>query len=79
MEEKLKRDPLIPRKWSDTQKFLEDFKIMKESLGSVEVSSFSQVEVINSRGEYTVGCLSTNSPGDIGDYISLRIKPIRRQ
>ena len=70
--DKLAGDQQIPQKWRDTQKYLGDFKIMKESLGSVELSSFSQVEVINSRGQYTVGGTS----GDVRDCISLEIKPL---
>ena len=70
--DKLSGDQQIPQKWRDTQKYLGDFKIMKESLGSVEVSSFSQVEVINSRGQYTV----VGTSGDVSDCISLRIKPL---
>ncbi|XP_065826355.1 E3 ubiquitin-protein ligase RNF213-like isoform X3 [Oscarella lobularis] len=70
--DKLAGDQQIPQKWRDTQKYLRDFKIMKESLGSVEVSSFSQVEIINSRGQYTVGGTS----GDVKNCISLKIKPL---
>ncbi|XP_065826351.1 E3 ubiquitin-protein ligase RNF213-like isoform X2 [Oscarella lobularis] len=70
--DKLAGDQQIPQKWRDTQKYLGDFKIMKESLGSVELSSFSQVEVINSRGRYTVG----GTAGDVRDCISLEIKPL---
>eukprot|EP00118_Oscarella_pearsei_P024156 m.300424 g.300424 ORF g.300424 m.300424 type:complete len:751 (+) comp40798_c0_seq8:3410-5662(+) len=71
---KLSRDKNIPKKWCDTQKYLADFKVMKECLGSVEVSSFSEVDLINSRGQYSLGCRSTEAPQDISDCISLEIK-----
>ena len=44
-----------------TDKCLEEFKITRASLSSVEVSSFSQLEMINSRGRYQVGCLKSSS------------------
>ncbi|XP_065845272.1 E3 ubiquitin-protein ligase rnf213-alpha-like isoform X2 [Oscarella lobularis] len=71
---KLERDKDIPKKWSDTAKDLRDFKIMKESLGSVEISSFSEVEVINSMGQYVLGCRSKETPQSVSDCISLLIR-----
>ena len=38
---------------------MEEFKTTRDSLSSVEVSSFSQLDMINSRGLYHVGCLDT--------------------
>ncbi|XP_065844224.1 E3 ubiquitin-protein ligase rnf213-alpha-like isoform X2 [Oscarella lobularis] len=74
--EQLKRDQKLPQKWCDTQKYLADFKLMKVSLGSVEVSSFSEVEAINSYGEYLVGYQGDRSLAkDIGDFIELIVRP----
>ena len=71
---KLERDSKIPAKWSSSQDCLREFEAMKKSLGSVEITSFSQVEEINSRGKYTVECQSeTDSPHEISDCIYLNI------
>ena len=46
-----------------TAKCLKEFKVKRHWLSSLEVSSFSQLEMINSRGTYHVGCpKSNNSP-----------------
>eukprot|EP00118_Oscarella_pearsei_P021368 m.239300 g.239300 ORF g.239300 m.239300 type:complete len:5831 (+) comp40181_c2_seq5:266-17758(+) len=77
--EKLERDDQISQKWVDTQKFLPDFKIMKEVLGSVEVTSFAQVELINSWGQYTIGCKPNETPETIADCISLDVRLSRSE
>jgi hypothetical protein len=55
------RDQELIRKWDSTGKCLESFKIIKKSLSSVEVSSFSELELINSRGRYHIGCVKNMS------------------
>ena len=73
--EKLKRDEKLPVKWRDSETYLRDFEAMKKSLGSVEITSFSQVEAINSRGTYTVECESkTENPQDISKCMYLELR-----
>jgi hypothetical protein len=55
----LQRDPQLPTKWVDTARNLEDFKYIRASLSSFETSAFTDLELINWRGEYQVGCVQS--------------------
>ena len=46
---------------TSTANCLEQFKVKRDLLTSVEVSSFSQLRMINSHGTYKVGCLKSSS------------------
>ncbi|XP_052087598.1 E3 ubiquitin-protein ligase rnf213-alpha-like isoform X5 [Mytilus californianus] len=51
----LETDPKLPQKLRDTHQQLDWLKSVKQSHGSVEVSSLSQTEAINASGTYEVG------------------------
>ncbi|XP_065845291.1 E3 ubiquitin-protein ligase rnf213-alpha-like isoform X3 [Oscarella lobularis] len=72
---RLEQDKLFPQKWKDSEKYLENFKVIKKSLGSVEKSSFSQVESINFRGQYVIGCQSYKEvPLDDAECLRLKLR-----
>ncbi|XP_068134510.1 E3 ubiquitin-protein ligase RNF213-like [Hyperolius riggenbachi] len=51
----LKSDPKLPQKLRDSARHIEWLKTVKESHGSVELSSLSLATMINKRGMYTIG------------------------
>ncbi|XP_064635715.1 E3 ubiquitin-protein ligase RNF213-like isoform X3 [Lineus longissimus] len=53
----LKSDPKLPKKLKSTQGLMDWLKFVKDSHGSVEVSSLSEADAINARGIYKVGNL----------------------
>ncbi|XP_067860144.1 E3 ubiquitin-protein ligase rnf213-alpha-like isoform X2 [Heptranchias perlo] len=55
IQKALKSDPRLPEKLSDSARFLEWLKRVRESHGSVETSSLSLAAAINNKGIYTVG------------------------
>jgi hypothetical protein len=64
----LKRDPQLPMKWLDTERNLEDFKIIRASLSSVEKSAFADLELINWRGKYHIGCIKADGASANEEY-----------
>ncbi|PFX19442.1 E3 ubiquitin-protein ligase RNF213 [Stylophora pistillata] len=52
-------DPMLPTKLCDTSRHLEWLKTVKESHGSVAMTSLTQAKNINSSGVYVVGHLDT--------------------
>ena len=56
--EKLAIDRSIAKKWTDSEKYLSEFRDAKGMLGSVEMASFLQLENINLYGRYLLGSRS---------------------
>ncbi|XP_013380377.1 uncharacterized protein LOC106151587 [Lingula anatina] len=71
----LDNDKHLPVKLRDTMRHLDWVKMIKDSHGSVEVSSLAQAEAINSRGIYQVGNLRPDQPKTMENTIKLVVPP----
>ncbi|CAC5425101.1 RNF213 [Mytilus coruscus] len=72
----LKADPKLPKKLVDTQRQLDWLKSVKQTHGSVEVTSLAQAEAINTNGIYQVGNLkktATIKNPTLGEVLELRV------
>ncbi|XP_077980164.1 E3 ubiquitin-protein ligase rnf213-alpha-like [Glandiceps talaboti] len=75
----LRNDKTLPKKLRDINKHFEWLKGIKESHGSVETSSLSQAEAINSNGIYTVGNITKESKDTIESVITLMVQSDENQ
>ncbi|XP_072042938.1 E3 ubiquitin-protein ligase rnf213-alpha-like [Amphiura filiformis] len=72
----LQTDPALPTLLVDSQKELPWLQQVKQSKGDVEISSMMQVQAINARGVYTIGKVTSKTPGDKpGPTLELRVPP----
>ncbi|CAC5418279.1 RNF213 [Mytilus coruscus] len=72
----LKADSKLPKKLVDTQRQLDWLKSVKQTHGSVEVTSLAQAEAINTNGIYQVGNLkktATIKNPTLGEVLELRV------
>ncbi|XP_077867698.1 E3 ubiquitin-protein ligase rnf213-alpha-like [Saccoglossus kowalevskii] len=70
----LRNDKDLPKKLKDISHHLEWLKGVKESHGSVETSSLSQAEAINTKGIYTVGNIDYNAKDTPESVIRLLVQ-----
>ncbi|XP_041354620.1 E3 ubiquitin-protein ligase rnf213-alpha-like [Gigantopelta aegis] len=78
MWRELQTNPDLPQKLRDTAQHLEWLKEVSQSHGSVEVTSLSQAEMINSKGVYHIGNINDNTvlpQLDFDNVISLHVMP----
>ncbi|XP_070579262.1 E3 ubiquitin-protein ligase rnf213-alpha-like [Ptychodera flava] len=75
----LRNDETLPDKLISISRHIEWIKGVKQSHGSVEMSSLSQAEAINSRGIYTVGCLGKKVAKDSIDAVVSLLVPAVEQ
>ncbi|XP_064641334.1 E3 ubiquitin-protein ligase rnf213-alpha-like isoform X1 [Lineus longissimus] len=72
----LESDNKLTSKLLDTKRHMARLKFIKDSHGSVEVSSLSEVDAINGRGVYKVGNLKKGHK-DIRDVIQLTVPTLK--
>ncbi|XP_064641333.1 E3 ubiquitin-protein ligase rnf213-alpha-like isoform X2 [Lineus longissimus] len=72
----LESDNMLTDKLLDTKRHMAWLKFIKDSHGSVEVSSLSEVDAINGRGVYKVGNLKKGHK-DIRDVIQLTVPALK--